>query len=132
MSLGDYIIMKLNADDVLKRYHEEDLPEFSGVDLISVEQTGNFGNKPIHVACIRGDMDEINALVDGGADIHALGEFGNTVLHEAVGQNNVEVVRKLLCLGMDLTVKNDFGDTALDIAANNNQQNIIELLSLYK
>ncbi len=36
MSLGDYIIMKLNADDVLKRYHEEDLPEFSGVDLISV------------------------------------------------------------------------------------------------
>ncbi|ESE63481.1 hypothetical protein SES60163_11961, partial [Salmonella enterica subsp. salamae serovar 58:l,z13,z28:z6 str. 00-0163] len=131
MPLGDYIIMKLSADVVLRRYHEEDLPEFSGIDLISVEQIGNFGNRPIHVACIRGDIDEINALIGGGADIHALGELGNTPLHEAVGQNNFEIVKLILCLGGDLTVKNDFGDTALDIAINNNRQDIIELLSLY-
>lgn len=124
--------MKLSADEVLRRYREEDLPEFSGIDLLSVEQTGNFGNRPIHVACIRGDMDEIKALIDGGADIHALGELGNTSLHEAVGQNNFEIVKLVLCLGVDLTVKNDFGDTALDIAINNNRQDIIELLSLYK
>ena len=132
MPLGDYIIMKLSADAVLRRYREEDLPEFSGIDLLSVEQTGNFGNRPIHVACIRGDMDEINALIDGGADIHALGELGNTSLHEAVGQNNFEIVKLILCLGGDLTVKNYFGDTALDIAINNNRQDIIGLLSLYK
>ena len=74
MSLGDHIIMKLSANEILRRYREKDLPDFSGIDLISVGQTGNFGNRPIHVACVRGDMDEINALIGVGADIHVLGE----------------------------------------------------------
>ncbi|EBS7633454.1 ankyrin repeat domain-containing protein [Salmonella enterica] len=118
----------LYAIDILKRYKEEELPEFSGIDLISVNQPGIFGNYPIHVACVRGSMDEINALIHGGADINALGELGNTPLHEAIGQNNVEVVRLLLHLGGNVTVKNDFGDTPFDVAKNNNRQDIIKLL----
>ncbi|MCZ8781594.1 ankyrin repeat domain-containing protein [Escherichia albertii] len=121
---------KLSADDILKRYREENLPEFSGVDLMFVNQLGIFGNAPIHIACVRGDIDEVNTLINGGANINALGEFGNTPLHEVVGQGNIEMTRFLVALGCDLEVKNDFGDTPLDIAKINDRPDIIELLML--
>jgi len=61
-----------------------------------VNQAGNFGDRPIHVACIRGDLEEIGALVHEGADVNATGELGNTPLHEAVGQGHIGVVKALL------------------------------------
>ncbi|MGR3831832.1 ankyrin repeat domain-containing protein [Ralstonia pseudosolanacearum] len=81
----------LTAADVLKRYTDEDLPEFSEVALEDVNQIGNFGNSPVHVACVRGNVLEVQALLDGGANMNAIGELGNTPLHEAVGQGHIEV-----------------------------------------
>lgn len=121
----------LNAADVLKRYREEDLPEFSEIDLISVNQSGIFGNKPIHIACIRGRVDEVNVLINGGADINSPGECGYTPLHEAVEQNFFKVVKLLLQSGANPVIQNDFGDTPLDIARDSSQQNIIDLLVLF-
>lgn len=46
------------ARDVLKRYEGEALPEFLDIELKDVNQSGNFGNTPLHVACSRGDMEE--------------------------------------------------------------------------
>jgi ankyrin repeat protein len=51
-----------------------------------VNQFGNFGERPLHVASARGNLDEMAALIDAGAEINALGEIGNTPLQEAVGQ----------------------------------------------
>jgi len=68
----------MNADDVLKRYKDEDLPDFSGIELSDVNQAGIFGDAPIHVAAIRGRTDEITALLDGGADANASGS-GRTI-----------------------------------------------------
>lgn len=121
-----------NAADILKRYREEDLPEFSGVDLIFVNQTGVFGNAPIHIACVRGSIDEVNALINGGADVNATGECGNTPLHDAVGQGNNEIIKILVDLGCRLTVKNYFGETPFDIAKINNRLDIMELLELQR
>ncbi|WP_194206025.1 ankyrin repeat domain-containing protein [Superficieibacter sp. 1612_C1] len=122
----------LSAADILKRYHEEGLPEFSGIDLIFVNQSGIFGNTPMHIACVRGDIDEVMALINGGANINAIGEHGNTPLHEAVGQGNNEIIKILVTLGCRVKVKNDFGDTPLDIAKINDRSDIIELLKLHK
>ena len=66
--------------------HEE-LPEFVGVPLDHVNQAGIFGDTPLHVAAMRGDLDEVAALLDGGAEVNARGELGDTALHLAVGQN---------------------------------------------
>jgi ankyrin repeat protein len=67
---------------------EEDLPEFCELVLEHVNQPGNFGNLPIHVAAVRGLPEELDALIAGGADVNAAGELGNRPLHEAIGQRN--------------------------------------------
>jgi uncharacterized protein len=74
---------RLTAADVLRRYKDEDLPAFSEVPLRDVNQVGNFGERPLHVASTRGSIEEIAALIEGGAEINAPGELGNTPLHEA-------------------------------------------------
>jgi hypothetical protein len=48
----------MRAKDVLKRYIDEDLPEFVERTWTDVNQRGNFGNTPLHVACTRGELKE--------------------------------------------------------------------------
>jgi hypothetical protein len=49
---------RLTAAEVLKRYTDEELPEFVGIELNDVNEVGLFGDTPLHVAAIRGDLDE--------------------------------------------------------------------------
>jgi len=74
----------------------EQLPEFIEVVLHDVNQVGNFGNAPLKVAAVRGALDELQALLDGGASIDARGEHGYTALHHAAEQGHVAAVRLLL------------------------------------
>lgn len=66
----------LTAKDVLRRYLDEGLAEFVGLPLDDVRQRGNFGDCPIHVAAVRGDVDELTALIEGGSDVNARGRDG--------------------------------------------------------
>jgi ankyrin repeat protein len=118
----------LQAADVLRRYKEEELPAFVEIPLEDVNQVGNFGDRPLHVASIRGNMDEIAALVAGGADVNAPGDLGNTPLHEAVSQEHIPAIEFLLNNGAFPSIKNEFGQTPLDIAREKGRRNIIELL----
>lgn len=120
---------QLTAADVLRRYKEEELPAFVEVPLENVNQVGNFGERPLCVAAVRGKLDEIIALVEGGADLNAQGELGNTPLHEAVSQGRVEAVKFLLNRGALRSVKNDFGETALDVANFHGRKEIAHLLN---
>lgn len=120
---------QLTAADVLRKYKEEELPAFVGVPLENVNQVGNFGEGPLDVAAVRGNLDEIIALVDGGADLNARGELGNTALHEAVSQGHLEAVKFLLNRGASRSVKNDFGETPLDLANLHGRKEIAHLLS---
>jgi len=106
----------MTAAEVLKRYKDEELPAFCGIDLTDVNQVGLFGERPLDVAFVRGNLAEIQALIEGGADVNASGEHGNTALHEAVSQGNMSAVRLLLQSGARLDLRNDDGRTALDVA----------------
>src|ERR1041385_1851699 len=101
--------MKLTAADVLKRYKDEELPEFAEILLEDVNQKGNFGNLPIHVAAVRGESEELEALIAGGASVNAAGELGNRPLHDAAAQNHRRAVEILLSAGADLRAVNDDG-----------------------
>lgn len=90
------MIDKMIFTDVLRIYKEEDLPEFCEISLDDVNQVGNFGNYPIHVASVRGLLPELLALLQGGADVNAIGELGNRPLHDAVGQGHIEAVKMLI------------------------------------
>ena len=119
---------RFTAADVLRRYKEEDLPAFCGIPLEDVNQVGNFGERPLDVASSRGNMEEIAALVEAGAEINAPGELGYTALHEAVGQGHVKAVQFLLDHGADPSAKNEFGDTPLDTAKLAKRDEIVKLL----
>jgi len=60
--------------DVLARYSELYLDfddEFhSGGPLTDVNQVGILGNRPITLAAYHGDMEAIEALIEGGADVN--------------------------------------------------------------
>ena len=102
----------LAATDVLKRYRDEQLPEFSEIPLEDVNQVGNFGNSPLHIACVRGSLPEVQALLEAGADVNAAGELSNTPLHEAAGQGHIEVVRLLLAAGASPLEPKRYDDVA--------------------
>jgi len=119
---------RLTAAQVLARYKDEDLPAFCGIDLTDVNQKGSFDERPLDVAVVRGNLEELYALLDGGAEIDRLGELGNTALHEATGQGHFDVVMVLLEFGARKDIRNEFGDTPLDIAAMYGRQDLIDLL----
>jgi len=60
-------------------------------------------------------MNDIVALVEGGADVNAIGDMGNTPLDEAVDQAHAGAVKFLLDRGAKRDVLNEFGQTPLDI-----------------
>jgi hypothetical protein len=117
----------LKADEVLRRYNDESLPDFCE-PLTDVNQVGTFGNRPLHLASYRGDIADVIALVEGGADINAVGDLGSTPLHEAVDQGHIHIVRFLLKKGASLHVTNELGKTPLDVAKDHNRDDIAQLL----
>jgi hypothetical protein len=48
--------------EVLRRYKDEDLPAFCEIVLEDVNQVGLFGERPLHLAAARGNIDEIAAV----------------------------------------------------------------------
>lgn len=96
----------LSLGEVFERY--KNLPEFDEIILGDVNQKGNFGNSPLHVACVRGDLEEVVALLEAGANPNLKGEHGCTPLHDAVQQEHPEVVKLLLEKGASPTIKSDF------------------------
>jgi len=122
----------LTAAEVLYRYREEELPEFLGIDLENVNQIGNSGDRPLHVAAVRGNMDEIAALVAGGADVNASGDLGNTPLHEAAAQGHFDAVRFLLAKGALADKKNEFDESVIDVAHSRGHGEIARLLASWR
>jgi ankyrin repeat protein len=107
---------KPTAAQVLRKYTEDDLPDFLGSPIEDVNQVGANGDRPIHIACIRGSLEDVDALVEGGADVNVAGDLGYTPLHHAAGDGHLEIVRVLLSHGADVNAKNEFGQTPIDLA----------------
>jgi ankyrin repeat protein len=124
--------LAVTAIEVLQRYKDENLPAFLGIALTDVNQVGLFGERPLDVAAVRGDLEEILALLEGGAEVNASAEHGNTALHEAVSQGHAEAVKLLLESGASGEVRNEFGETPLDIARSRNRYDILAIFKAVK
>lgn len=108
--------IRRTAAQVLQSYTDDDLPDFLDVPITDVNQVGSNGDRPIHVACIRGVVDDVVALIEAGADVNAAGDLGYTPLHHAASDGQYNTVEVLLSHGADVTVKNEFGQTPMDLA----------------
>ena len=123
--------MRMRAEEVLRLYKNEDLPEFVEILLTDVNQHGNFGNTPLHVASVRGNSDEVEALLAADADVNASGELGNTPLHDAAGQGHVEIVKQLLQRGATTKAVNADGKTAREVASLMQRHDVVEAIDLW-
>jgi len=106
----------MNPQDILQRYKDEELPEYIGLDLVDVNQPGGFGNRPLNIACTRGSIEEVQALLDGGADPNLPGEDGCSPLHDAIGQGHARIVELLLRAGARTDIADSEGKTPLQRA----------------
>src|SRR5450755_3085496 len=58
-----------NVDELLSRI--QGVVEFLDTKLTDVNQKGMFGNTPLKVAVVWGDLDAVRMLIDAGADVNA-------------------------------------------------------------
>jgi ankyrin repeat protein len=104
----------MNIKEVLAKYNE--LALFDEMELTDPNQIGIGEDAPIHIACLEGELEDVEIMVSAGADINLIGDIGNTPLHYAVSGGNLMVVKRLIELGASPRIKNEFGETAKDIA----------------
>ena len=93
-------------------------PAFSTTVLSDVNQRGNFGDPPIHLAASRGAVRELQVLIQHGADIEARGDMDSncTPLHLSVLMGHLDATEFLLKSGADPFARDSDGETPLDYA----------------
>ena len=116
----------MDLSDVLADYAT--LPEYQGQPGPGVNSRSAFGGYPIHVAAVRGSVEELSLLLEAGADIDQPGEHGFTPLHEAALCGHNAAVRFLLEKGASREICNDDGETALQLARLMQESEIAVLL----
>lgn len=104
------------------------LPEYSEMPVPEVNTKSLFGDYPIHIAAVRGAIEDISILLDNGADINAPGEHGYTPLHDAVEQGHLSAVQFLLSRGANVSSKSDDGITPLELAELLDEKEIYDFL----
>ena len=98
-----------------------------GVDVNSPGCEYRLCFNPIWAAGYGGYNDEIQFLVDRGADVNTKTGFGSTALMVAASEGHESTVRLLLSKGADVNGNRD-RDTALSLARDRGHPEIVELL----
>ena len=104
-----------------------DLPDWAGCSVVGVESRNGYGDMPLHVAAVRGDVEMISVLLAAGAEIDARGEHGFTPLLDALAQGKAEAARLLIQHGASTTSRNDWGFAALEVARNSGYPDVLAL-----
>jgi len=77
---------------------------------------------------LRGDIESVRMLTEGGADVDARGVTGATPLDDAALKGHTEIARILLDHGAKVNARNDWGATPLHDAALGGNARVAELL----
>ncbi len=95
--------------------------------LFLVSNTVAFAG-PLHEATRDGDVEQVRALIDAGADLDEQGDNGETALNTAILEGHVAVAVLLIDRGANIGARNKGGFTALHAAAYVNAVEIAERL----
>ncbi|MBT1539747.1 ankyrin repeat domain-containing protein [Ralstonia solanacearum] len=113
-------------NEVLRKYSRH--VEFIGDEIKEVAQVGAFGSQVIHLASFANCCDDIEELVQAGADVNAIGDLGLRPLHYAVLAGSSDAVHLLLLKGADVCAENEYGETPMQMAHVLEQTGIENLL----
>jgi ankyrin repeat protein len=83
---------------------------------------------PLHLAALRGNVEEVERLLKSGADPNVRDVFYRTPLHYAAARNHKAVAELLLKHGADLNAKDEDSKTPLDLAVRRCAVDVLELL----
>ncbi|OMJ76639.1 hypothetical protein SteCoe_23941 [Stentor coeruleus] len=81
---------------------------------------------PLHLSCIRGNLEVTQLLVRSGANLNSQDFEGNTPLHLAVEQGYISLVAWLLTKNIGVTIPNRLGKFAIQCTTNNEIINLIK------
>jgi ankyrin repeat protein len=92
-----------------------------GADM-SIEN--QYGNTPVHTACLAGANDIVQYLIDNGSDVNYANHLKSTPLHFTLynDKENVDLVNYLLSKGATLEAEDSEGATPLLVAATKGHQ----------
>lgn len=87
------------------------------------------GESPLHVACIKGKFDMLEAVLrEGAIDINAKDNAGWTALHEACNHGYANFAELLLQHGADVNMPGDSNITPLHDAACSGKTDVVKVL----
>ncbi len=84
---------------------------------ISINETDNNGNSPLHIAILTGEEEYARSLINQGADLNLKNKLELSPLHLAAFLNDEKVVRRLIERGAEINVKGNSGYMPLHIVA---------------
>ena len=70
------------------------------------------GDRLIHIAALRGDLETVETLLRAGENINAMGDMGNTPAHYAAMGKSLKLFDFLMESGADPSLENEFGTKA--------------------
>jgi ankyrin repeat protein len=117
LSLGEAV--KLNDIARIKALLE------AGTDVNVADE---LGEKPLHIAAVRGYLQAASMLIAQGADVNGGDGRGLTPLHAAAWSGNKEVVALLIDKGADINAGDEDGVTPLHAAALAGRSDTVALL----
>src|SRR5215204_4078103 len=86
-------------------------------------------NEQLYEAARKGDVAEVKAALDRGADVNAKFRYGATALFKAAERGHTEVVKLLIERGADVTVKDTFyGATAISWALQKGHTGVVRAI----
>lgn len=95
---------------------------------VDIEDTINGWTPLMRVACLSGNYDVAETLLDKGADINKFDKSGKNVLMAASMNGHFNMVRLLVERGADIYLQNREGKTALEFARSMERHSIIKFL----
>ncbi|AXV81374.1 hypothetical protein CJO92_07275 [Ralstonia solanacearum] len=101
-------------EKVLVKYSKH--VEFIGDEIKDVTQVGAFGSQVLHLASFANRCDDIEELIQAGADVNAIGDLGLRPLHYAVLGGGTEAIRILLLKMADVRAENEYDETPTQMA----------------
>jgi ankyrin repeat protein len=95
----------------------EELISLLKTDGISINETDNFGNTPLHIAIMLREKEYTRSLINQGADLNIKNKVELSPLHIAAFLNDEGAAKDLLAKGAEIDLKGNSGYTPLHIAA---------------